>query len=159
MQIVRDAHAYSRLEATKSEAREMDAHAAVIPTPAIDISEKRSAEEAEETLEEAAKVEETDPAAEAAEAARLARPAEPSYHERLVKETDAPKTVEDLGGDLGYRPKEIRALEITADQTKGQLDLAESIARRAPPTVARHRSLNRRFAQDPATASPDTPSA
>ena len=128
MQIVRKAHAYSRLEATESKEREMEAHAAAAPTPAIMLettAEKRPAEEAEEAAE-APKAEE--PAPEVPEQPAVVRAPDPSYHEQLVKAGDEPKSAEDIGGDLGYDPSEIRALDVRADQRRGQLDLAESLA-------------------------------
>ena len=40
------------------------------------------------------------------------RLADPAYREQLVKDTDPVKAAEDVGGDLGYDPAEIRKLDI-----------------------------------------------
>ena len=143
MQIVRAAAHVSRLEATKSEEREMARRLAERPDvpAAIDLStaEKRQAEEAE--TEEAVPKE---PELEEEVAQTVPeRPADPAYREQLVKDTDPLKAAEDVGGDLGYDPAEIRTLDIEAEQKQEQLDLTEAQAERAvTPTPARMRSLS-----------------
>ena len=143
MQIVRAAAHVSRLEATKSEEREMARRLAERPdvTAAIDIStaEKRQAEEAE-TEEAVPKEPELEEEAAQTVPERLA---DPAYREQLVKDTDPLKAAEDVGGDLGYKPVEIRTLDIEAEQKQEQLDLTEAQAERAvTPTPARMRSLS-----------------
>ena len=55
-----------------------------------------------------------------------------------MKDTDPLKAAEDVGGDLGYDPAEIRTLDIEAEQKQEQLDLAEAQAERAvAPAPAR----------------------
>jgi len=72
------------------------------------------------------------------------RRADPAYHEQLVKDTDPLKAVEDVGGELGYKPAEIRKLDILAEQRKQQLELTEAQARdRAGAGAAMARSLSR----------------